>query len=150
MNKKIDQCIKNGYLCLAPLAVRKTKYLVKYHLYRVSVGLATHYIQCWIISSMLPINGNYDTLHAALSINDMDKICMTDIVFLRYLSDGIIHSGMLTIEFEYSSSHCSINYLDVIYSDPQMRKYVEGNPNVLRNIDSYLRNNLLYQEYSIN
>ena len=117
---------------------------------RVSVGLATHYIQCWIISSMLPINGNYDTLHAALSINDMDKICMTDIVFLRYLSDGIIHSGTLAIEFEYSSSHCSINYLDVIYSDPQMRKYVEGNPNVLRNIDSYLRNNLLYQEYSIN
>lgn len=75
---------------------------------------------------------------------------MTDIVFLRYLSDGIIHSGMLAIEFEYSSSHCSINYLDVIYSDPQMRKYVEGNPNALRNIDSYLRNNLLYQEYSIN
>ncbi len=75
---------------------------------------------------------------------------MTDIVFLRYMSEGIIHSGMLTVEFESSSSLCSINYLDVQYSDPQMRKHVEGNPNVLRNIDSYLRNNLLYQEYSIN
>ena len=71
---------------------------------------------------------------------------MTDIVFLRYLSDGVIHSGTLTIEFEYSSSLCSINYLDVQYSDPQMRKHVEGNPNVLRNIDSHLRNNLLYQD----
>ena len=84
-----------------------------------------------------------------LGINN-DMICMTDIVFLRYMSEGIIHSGTVAIEFEYSSSHCSINYLDVQYGDPQMRKHVEGNPNVLRNIDSHLRNNLLYKEYSIN
>ena len=70
--------------------------------------------------------------------------------FLGIMSEGIIHSGTLAIEFEYSSSHCSINYLDVQYGDPQMRKHVEGNPNVLRNIDSHLRNNLLYQEYRIN
>ena len=98
---------------------------------------------------MLPDNGN-GTLHATPTGNDNDMISMTDIVFLRYLSDGIIHSGTLAIEFEYSSSLCSINYLDVQYSDPQMRNHVEGNPNVLRNIDSYLRNNLLYQEYIIN
>ena len=84
-----------------------------------------------------------------LGINN-DMIYMTDIVFLRYMSEGIIHSGTLAIEFEYSSSHCSINYLDVQYGDPRMRKHVEGNPNVLRNIDSHLRNNLLYKEYSIN
>jgi hypothetical protein len=77
---------------------------------------------------MLP-NGN-DTLHATSSVNHMDKICcMTDMVFLRYLSEGIMQYGTLTVEFEYSSSLCSINYLDVQYSDPQMRKHVEGNPN---------------------
>ena len=70
--------------------------------------------------------------------------------FLGIMSEGIIHSGTLAIEFEYSSSHCSINYLDVQYGDPQMRKHVEGNPNILRNIDSHLRINLLYQEYRIN
>ena len=32
---------------------------------------------------------------------------------------------MLAIEFEYSCSHCSINYFDVQYGDPQMRKHVE-------------------------
>ena len=94
---------------------------------------------------MLPNNRN-----GTLLGNNNDIICMTDLVFLRYMSEGITHSGMLTVEFEYSSSLCSINYLDVQYSDPQMRKHVEGNPNVLRNIDSHLRNNLLYQEYSIN
>ena len=93
---------------------------------------------------MLPNNRN-----AMLLGSNNDKICLTDIVFLRYTSDGIVQSGMLTIEFEYSSSQGSLNYLEVEYSDPRMRKYVEGNPNVMRNIDSHLRNNLLYQEYNI-
>jgi len=82
--------------------------------------------------------------------NDNDKISMTHTVFLRYMSDGFVHSGVLTIEIKYSFSRCSINYLDVQYSDPQIRKHVEGNPNALRIIDSHLRNNLFYQEYSIN
>ena len=82
--------------------------------------------------------------------NDSDLICITPPVFLRYMSDGIVQSGILTIEFEYSSVLGSINYLEVEYSDPQMRKHVEENTNVLRNIDSHLRNNLLYQEYSLN
>ena len=56
---------------------------------------------------------------------------------------------MLTVEFEYSSNLSSINYLDVQYSDPRMRKHVEDNRNVMRNIDSHLKNNLLFQEYSI-
>ena len=93
---------------------------------------------------MLPNNRN-----GTLLGNNKDIICMTDIVFLRYTSEGSIQSGMLTIEFEYSSSLCSINYLEVEYSDPKMRKYVEENPTVIRNIDSHLRNNLLYQEYDI-
>ena len=89
------------------------------------------------------------TRNGTLLGNNNDIICMTDLIFLRYMSEGIMHSGMLTVEFEYSSSLCSINYLDVEYSDPQVRKHVEENPNVLRNIDSHLRNNLLFQEYSI-
>jgi hypothetical protein len=71
---------------------------------------------------MLPDNGN-GTIHATPTGNDNDVITMTDVVFLKYMSEGIIHSGTLAIEFEYSSSHCSINYLDVQYGDPQMRKH---------------------------
>ena len=93
---------------------------------------------------MFPNNRN-----GTLLDNDSDMICVTDIVFLRYVIEGITHSGMLTVDFEYSSSQSSINYLDVQYSDPQMRKHVENNRNVMRNIDSHLRNNLLYQEYNI-
>ena len=100
-------------------------------------------MECRLQVSMLPNNRNSTLL------GNNDKICLTDIVFLRYTSEGVVQSGMLTIEFEYSSSVGSLNYLEVEYSDPIMRKYVEGNPNVMRNIDSHLRNNLLYQEYNI-
>lgn len=92
---------------------------------------------------MLPTGRN------ATLLGGNDKICLTDVVFLKYMSEGIVQSGMLTIEFEYSSSLASINYLNVQYSDLQMRKYVEDNSNVMRNIDSHLRNNILYQEYNI-
>ena len=98
---------------------------------------------------MFPKNGNA-MFHAISSGSDNDRISMTHVVFLRYISEGIIHSGTLAIEIEYSFSHYSINYLDVQYSDLRMRKHVEGNPNVLRNIDSHLRNNLLNQEFGIN
>lgn len=56
-------------------------------------------------------------------------------------------SGVLTIEFEYYSSDGSIKYRDMDYSDPRLIKHIEGNPRVMKNIDSYLRKNLLESEY---
>lgn len=61
-------------------------------------------------------------------------------------NDQII-SGILTIEFEYDSSDGSIKYRDMRYSDPRLIKHIEGNPRVMKNIDSYLRKNLLEAEY---
>ena len=63
-------------------------------------------------------------------------------------NDQII-SGILTIEFEYYSSDGSIKYRDMRYSDPRLIKHIEGNPRVMRNIDSYLRKNLLESEYGL-
>lgn len=58
-------------------------------------------------------------------------------------------SGILTIEFEYYSFDGSIKYRDMRYSDPRLIKHIEGNPRVMRNIDSYLRKNLLEAEYGL-
>ncbi|HKQ22681.1 MAG TPA: hypothetical protein VJS91_11620 [Nitrososphaeraceae archaeon] len=63
-------------------------------------------------------------------------------------NDKII-SGILTIEFEYYSSDGSIKYRDMRYSDPRLIKHIEGNPRVMKNIDSYLRKNLLEAEYGL-
>ena len=56
-------------------------------------------------------------------------------------------SGILTMEFEYYSSDGSIKYHDMHYSDPRLIKHIEGNPRVMKNIDSYLRKSLLESEY---
>lgn len=74
-------------------------------------------------------------------------IRLTDVIFLRYILDGQPRAGTIAVEFEYSSSDCSIKYLNVHYGDPELTKHVEGNPTVLRNIDSYLRNKLLKLEH---
>jgi hypothetical protein len=42
-----------------------------------------------------------------------------------------------------------IEYLDVQYSDTQLERQVESSPQVLKNIDAYLRNKLLKLEYNI-
>ena len=75
--------------------------------------------------------------------NSPDRICLTEVVFLKYADTK---DGDICIEFEYVSSDSSINYLEVSYSHPDIEKYVEGNPNVWRNIDAYLRNKLLQWE----
>lgn len=61
-------------------------------------------------------------------------------------NDQVI-SGILTIEFEYDSSDGSIKYHNMRYSDARLIKHIEGNPRVMKNIDSYLRKNLLEAEY---
>jgi hypothetical protein len=61
-------------------------------------------------------------------------------------NDDEIH-GILTIDFVYYSSDGSIKYHDMHYSDPRLIKHIEGNPRVMKNIDSYLRKSLLESEY---
>ncbi|HSA74341.1 MAG TPA: hypothetical protein VLD84_10350 [Nitrososphaeraceae archaeon] len=58
-------------------------------------------------------------------------------------------SGILTVEFDYYSEDGSIKYRDMHYSNPRLIKHIEGNPRVMKNIDSYIRKNLLESEYGL-
>ena len=58
-------------------------------------------------------------------------------------------SGFLSIEFDYYEYDGNIKYRDIHYSDPRLIKHIEGNPRVMKNIDAYLRKNLLESEYGI-
>jgi len=58
-------------------------------------------------------------------------------------------SGILTVEFDYYSDDGSIKYRDLHYSNPRLIKHIEGNPRVMKNIDSFLRKNLLESEYGL-
>lgn len=74
-----------------------------------------------------------------------ERICVTDMMFWNYRD---CKAGSICVEFEYFQSDSSINYLDICYSDPELERYVEANPSVLKNIDGYLRNKLLKQEFT--
>lgn len=58
-------------------------------------------------------------------------------------------SAILSIEFDYYQYDGNIKYRDIHYSDPRLIKHIEGNPAVMKNIDAYLRKNLLESEYGI-
>jgi hypothetical protein len=96
---------------------------------------------------MVHRNAQSANINTIESRNTNSFIRLTDVIFLRYVLEGQPRTGTIAVEFEYSSSDCSIKYLNVHYSDPELTKHVEGNPTVLRNIDSYLRNKLLKLEH---
>lgn len=58
-------------------------------------------------------------------------------------------SGFLSVEFDYYLEDGGMKYCNIYYSDKRLIKHIEGNPQVMRNIDSYLRKNLLQTEYGI-
>ena len=58
-------------------------------------------------------------------------------------------SGILSVEFDYYPEDGIMKYRDINYSDKRLIKYIEGNPQVMKNIDSYLRKNLLESEYGV-
>lgn len=90
---------------------------------------------------------NYDS-STSMKHRRADVFCFTDLVSIQYRDkDGGTRSGVVSVELEFSPSDLSINYLSVDYSDPELERRADSNPNVLRNIDSYLRNKLLKLDY---
>lgn len=87
------------------------------------------------------------------SVSDISKstkpVILSHLIAFNVKENDNVISGILTIEFEYYSSDGSIKYRDMRYSDPRLIKHIEGNPRVMKNIDSYLRKNLLEAEYGL-
>jgi hypothetical protein len=48
-------------------------------------------------------------------------------------------ASKIVIEYQYYPSSGSIDYVDVRYTDKQLQSNVEGNPEMMKNIDNYLR-----------
>jgi hypothetical protein len=72
-----------------------------------------------------------------------------DVVALSFKDNNELLSAFVTLEYMYNTRSGSIKYVDIQYSDRRLEKHIEQNPNVIRNVDSYLRNKLLKLEYDI-
>jgi hypothetical protein len=51
-----------------------------------------------------------------------------------------------TFTYRYFPSDDSIQYIDVRYTNPKLQSMIECNPNIMKNIDSYIRDSLLVQK----
>jgi hypothetical protein len=72
-----------------------------------------------------------------------------DVIALSFKDNNELLSAFVTLEYMYNTRSGSIKYVDIQYSDRRLEKHIEQNPNVIRNVDSYLRNKLLKLEYDI-
>ena len=79
-----------------------------------------------------------------------NTIKLYDLIAIKFPGDGEILSGFITIKYRYNPNNGIITYSDIKYSDKRMEKYLEDNPNVIRNIDSYLKNKMLESELKSN
>jgi hypothetical protein len=48
--------------------------------------------------------------------------------------------------YKYFPSDDSIEYIDIMYTHPKLQSMIECNPNVMKNIDSHIRDLLLVQK----
>ena len=81
--------------------------------------------------------------------NKGEPMRLSHLIAFNVKEDAEHISGILTVEFDYYSDDGSIKYRDMHYSNPRLIKHIEGNPRVMKNIDSYLRKNLLESEYGL-
>jgi len=98
------------------------------------------------------LEDDYSTQH--YKDDDLLKKASTPMRISHLMAFNIIEnndriSGILSIECDYYPYDGNIKYRDIHYSDPRLIKHIEGNPGVMKNIDAYLRKNLLESEYGI-
>jgi hypothetical protein len=55
-------------------------------------------------------------------------------------------SAKATFTYKYFPSDDSIEYIDIMYTHPKLQSVIECNPNIMKNIDSHIRNLLLVQK----
>ena len=58
-------------------------------------------------------------------------------------------ASRIIIEYQYYPSNGVIDYVDVRYTDKQLQSKVEGDPEMMKNIDNYLRKVLNEQSNSL-
>ena len=97
---------------------------------------------------LFSIKGNKNNNKKTTPFNS-NSIKLYDLIAIKFPSEGKILSGFITIEYRYNPQKVTITYSNVKYSDKRMEAYLEKNPNVIRNIDSFLKNKMLESEFKL-
>jgi hypothetical protein len=81
--------------------------------------------------------------HSKVMISNISESARSPMLFIRGRSSISFKlnskTSKIVIEYQYYPSTGVIQYVDVLYSDKKLQSKVEGDPEMMKNIDNYLR-----------
>jgi hypothetical protein len=82
--------------------------------------------------------------HSKMMLRNISETSRSSALFIRgRISIGFklnsSKASTIVIEYQYYPSTGTIQYVDVLYSDEKLRSKIEGDPEMMKNIDNYLR-----------
>jgi hypothetical protein len=81
--------------------------------------------------------------HSKVMISNISESARSPMLFIRGRSSISFKlnskTSKIVVEYEYYPSTGVIQYVDVLYSDKKLQSKVEGDPEMMKNIDNYIR-----------
>ena len=91
--------------------------------------------------------------HSKVMICNISESARSPMLFIRGRSSISFKlnskTSKIVIEYQYYPSTGVIQYVDVLYSDKKLQSKVEGDPEMMKNIDNYLRKALNMRSASL-
>jgi hypothetical protein len=91
--------------------------------------------------------------HSKVMISNISESARSPMLFIRGRSSISFKlngkTSKIVIEYQYYPSTGVLQYVDVLYSDKKLQSKVEGDPELMKNIDNYLRKALNKQSASL-
>ncbi|MDQ4067391.1 MAG: hypothetical protein M3114_07375 [Thermoproteota archaeon] len=81
--------------------------------------------------------------HSKVMLCNISETARSPILFIRGRISIVFKfnnkTSKVVIEYQYYPSNGAIRYVDVVYSDEKLQSKIEGDPEMMKNIDNYLR-----------
>src|SRR5919109_466725 len=81
--------------------------------------------------------------HSKVMISNISESARSPMLFIRGRSSISFKlngkTSKIVIEYQYYPSTGVLQYVDVLYSDKKLQSKVEGDPEMMKNIDNYIR-----------
>ena len=78
-----------------------------------------------------------------------DPIRLHEIISFKFKKNHESKLGIASFEYDYFPDEAKVQYVKVEYSDKEIQDSIENNPNVMRNIDSHIREKLMGLEFGL-
>ena len=78
-----------------------------------------------------------------------DPIRLHEIISFKFMKNYESKLGIASFEYDYFPDESKVEYIKVEYSDKEIQESIENNPNVMKNIDSHIREKLMGLEFGL-